>query len=77
MEIKDIKSHNFKDDIIEVEVGPNGEFDEETTKLILEKVQEAVDEGIYYTQEEAMELLDKMIEESKRCIESNTLKDQS
>lgn len=63
-------------EILEIEVGPNGEFDEETTKFILEKVQEAVDEDIWYTEEEAMELLDKMIEENKKCIESNTPREQ-
>lgn len=62
--------------ILEVEVGPNGELDEETEKFILEKVQEAIDEDIWYTQEEAMELLDKMIEESKKCIESNIPREQ-
>lgn len=55
--------------ILEVEVGPNGEFDEETTKFILEKVQEAIDEDIWYTEEEANRLLFKMIEDNKRCIE--------
>lgn len=77
MEIRDTNNkHNFKDDIIEIEVGPDGEFDEKTTKFILEKVQEAVDEDIWYTEEEAMELLDKMIEENKKCIELNTLREQ-
>ena len=62
--------------ILEVEIGPDGEFDEETAKFIIQKCQEAVDENIWYTQEEAMELLDKMIEESKKCIELNSLKEQ-
>lgn len=53
--------------ILEVEVGPNGEFDEETTKFILEKVQEAIDEDIWYTEEEANRLLDEMIKETKKC----------
>lgn len=57
--------------ILEVEVGPNGEFDEETTKFILEKVQEAIDEDIWYTEEEANRLLDKMIEETKKCMQLN------
>ena len=70
MEIEDIRNHNFKDDIIEIEVGPNGEFDEETQKFINEKLQEAIDEGIYYSEEEANRLLDKMIEETKKCMES-------
>ena len=77
MEMRDINnSHNFKDDIIEIEVGTNGEFDEKNTKFILKKVQEAEQEDIWYTEEEAMELLDKMIEENKKCIESNTLREQ-
>ena len=71
MEIEDRVNHNFKDDIIEIEVGPNGEFDEATEKFILEKVQEAVDEGIYYSEEEANRLLDKMIEETKKCMKLN------
>ena len=70
------KEYNFKNEILEVEIGPNGECDEETEKFIIQKCQEAVDENIWYTQEEAMELLDKMIEESKRCIELNILKEQ-
>lgn len=71
MEIKNIKNHNFKDDIIEIEVGPNGELDEETEKFLLEKVQETIDEGIYYSEEEANRLLDKMIEETKKCMKLN------
>lgn len=53
--------------ILEVEVGPNGKLDEETEKFILEKVQEAVDENIWYTEEEANRLLDEMIKETKKC----------
>lgn len=60
---------NNNNEILEIEVGPNGEFDEETTKFIIEKVQEAIDEDILYTEEEANRLLFKMIEENKRCIE--------
>lgn len=60
---------NNNNEIFEIEVGPNGEFDEETTKFILEKVQEAIDEDIWYTEEEANRLLFKMIEDNKRCIE--------
>ena len=62
--------------VLEVEMGPHGEFDEETAKFIIEKCQETVDENIWYTEEKAMELLDKMIEESKKCIELNILKEQ-
>ena len=77
MEMRDINnSHNFKDDIIEIEVGPDGEFDGKTTQFILKKEEEAEQEAIWYTEEEAMELLDKMIEENKKCIESNTLREQ-
>ncbi len=69
MEMRDINNkHNFKDDIIEIEVGPDGEFDEKTAKFILEKVQETVDEDIWYTEEEANRLLFKMIDETKKCI---------
>lgn len=57
--------------ILEVEVGPNGELDEETEKFILEKVQEAVDENIWYTQEEVIEALDKLEKENNNtCIKS-------
>lgn len=69
MEMRDINNkHNFKDDIIEIEVGPDGEIGEETAKFILEKVQETVDEDIWYTEEEANRLLFKMIDETKKCI---------
>ena len=61
----------FKNEILEVEMGPNGEFDEETRRFIIEKCQQAVNENIWYTQEEANRLLFKMIEETKKCIESN------
>lgn len=67
---------NYKDEIIEIELGPNDEMNEETTKFLIEKVQEAMDEGIYYTQEEAMKLLDKMIEENNKCIAQSILKEQ-
>lgn len=60
---------NNNNEILEIEVGPNGEFDEKTTKFIIEKVQEAIDEDILYTEEEANRLLFKMIEDNKRCIE--------
>ena len=44
--------------------------------FIIEKCKEAADENIWYKQEEAMELLDKMIEESKKCIKWNLPKEQ-
>lgn len=62
--------------ILEIEVGPNGEFDEETTKFILEKVQEAIDEDIWYTQEEIVDALDKLEEENNKCTELFMLKEQ-
>ena len=61
-----ISEFNFKNRILEVEIGPNGECDEKTTKFIIQKCQEAVDENIWYTQEEANRLLFKMIEETKK-----------
>lgn len=68
---------NCKDEILEIEVGPNGEFDEETAKFVIEKCQEARDENIWYTQEEAMKLLDEMIEETQRCMKLNIPNEQS
>lgn len=62
--------------ILEIEVGPNGEFDEETTEFIIEKVQEAIDEDVWYTQEEVIEALDKLEEENSRCTELLMLKEQ-
>lgn len=62
--------------ILEVEVGPNGEFDKKTTKFILEKVQEAIDEDIWYTQEEVIDALDKLEEENNTCTELFILKEQ-
>lgn len=68
---------NYKNEILEIEVGPNGELDEETAKFVIEKCQEASDENIWYTQEEAMKLLDKMIEETERCMKLNIPNEQS
>lgn len=65
-----------KYEILEVEVGPDGKFDEETTKFIIERVQEAIDEDIWYTQEEVIEALDKLEEENSRCTELLMLKEQ-
>ena len=76
MEIKDVKNRNFKDNIIEIEVDSNGEFSKETETFILEKVQETIDEGIYYTQEEVIDALDKLEEENNKCIKSFILKEQ-
>lgn len=68
---------NYKNEILEIEVGPNGELDEETAKFVIEKCQEARDENIWYTQEEAMKLLDKMIEETEKCIKLNIQSERS
>ena len=68
---------NYKNEILEIEVGPNGELDEETAKFVIEKCQEASDENIWYTQEEAMKVLDKMIEETERCMKLNIPNEQS
>lgn len=68
---------NYKNEILEIEVGPNGELDEETAKFVIEKCQEASDENIWYTQEEAMKLLDKMIEETERYMKLNIPNEQS
>lgn len=76
MEKNNINNSNFKNEILEIDIGPNGEFDEETTKFILEKVQEAIDEDIWYTQEEVIEALDKLEEENSKCIKSFILGEQ-
>lgn len=61
MEINNINNEiNFKNEVLEIEIGPDREFSEETTKFILEKVQEAIDENIWYTQEEVVEVLNKL-----------------
>ena len=62
--------------LLEVEVDENGEIDEKYTDFIIQKCKEEEDEGIWYTQEEAMELLDKMIEETKKCRQLNILNEQ-
>ena len=67
---------NYKDEILEIEVGPNGEFDEETAKFVIEKCQEARDENIWYTQEEVIKILDELEEKNKKCIKSFILKEQ-
>ena len=54
--------------ILEVKVDENGEIDKKYEDFIMQKCQEAIDEDIWYTEEEANRLLDKMIEETKRCI---------
>lgn len=67
---------NYKDEILEIEVGPNGEFDEETEKFVIEKCQEARNENIWYTQEEVIKALDELEEKNKKCIKSFILKEQ-
>lgn len=63
--------------LLEVEVDENGEIDEKYKDFIIQKCKEAKEEGIWYTLEEAMELLDKMIEETKECTKLNYQKEQS
>ena len=67
---------NYKNEILEIEVGPNGEFDEETAKFVIEKCQEARNENIWYTQEEVIKVLDELEEKNKKCIKSFILKEQ-
>ncbi len=67
---------NYKNEILEIEVGPNGEFDEGTAKFVIEKCQEARDENIWYTQEEVIKALDELEEKNKKCIKSFILKEQ-
>ncbi len=67
---------NYKNEILEIEVGPNGEFYEETAKFVIEKCQEARDENIWYTQEEVIKALDELEEKNKKCIKSFILKEQ-
>ena len=67
---------NYKNEILEIEVGPNGEFDEETAKFVIEKCQEARDENIWYTQEEVIKALDELEKKNKKCIKSFILKEQ-
>ena len=49
---------------------------EETTKFIIQKCQEAVDENIWYTQEEVIDALDKLEEENNKCTELLILREQ-
>ena len=51
---------NYKNEILEIEVGPNGELDEETAKFVIEKCQEARDENVWYTQEEVIKALETL-----------------
>lgn len=52
------------------------EFDEEFSKEIMQKIQEALDENIWYTQEEVMESLEKLEKENKKCTKSFLLNEQ-
>ena len=63
--------------ILEIETDENGEFDKQTSEFILEKIQEAVDENIWYTQEEANDLLNKMVEENERYFKNTLLQEQN
>lgn len=67
---------NYKNEILEIEVGPHGELDEKTARFVIEKCQEARDENIWYTQEEVIKALDELEEKNKKCIKSFILKEQ-
>lgn len=56
---------NYKNEILEIEVGPNGELDEETTKFVIEKCEEARKENIWYTHEEVMKALEELEEKNE------------
>ena len=62
--------------LLEVEVDENGEIDEKYTDLIIQKCKEAEDEGIWYTQEEIVEMLDKQEKENLRWLKSYIHKEQ-
>ena len=62
--------------ILEVEVDENGEIDKKYEDFIMQKCQEAIDEDIWYTEEEVIESLDKLEEENNKCIELFIRKDQ-
>ena len=67
---------NYKNEILEIEVGPNVELDEETAKFVIEKCQEARDENVWYTQEEVIKALETLEEKNEKCIKSFILKEQ-
>lgn len=67
---------NYKNEILEIEVGPHGELDEKTARFVIEKCQEARDENVWYTQEEVIKALDELEEKNKKCIKSFILKEQ-
>ena len=62
--------------ILEIEVDENDEIDEKYKDFIVQKCKEAEDEGIWYTQEEIMEMLDKQEKENIKCIKSYIHKEQ-
>ena len=67
---------NYKNEILEIEVGPNGELDEETAKFVIEKCQEARDVNVLYTQEDVIKALETLEEQNETCIKSFILKEQ-
>ena len=67
---------NYKNEILEIEVGPNGELDEKTAKFVIEKCQEERDENVWYTQEEVIKALETLEEKNEKCIKSFILKEQ-
>ena len=62
--------------LLEVEVDENGEIDEKYTDFIIQKCKEAEEEEIWYTQEEIVEMLDKLEEEHLKCTKSYIHKEQ-
>ena len=62
--------------LLEVEVDENGEIDEKYTDFIIQKCKEAEDEGIWYTQEEIVEMLDKLEKENLKWLELHIHKEQ-
>ncbi len=62
--------------ILEIEINENGDPDKKEEKFILDKIQEAIDEDVWYTEEEVIDSLDRLEKENKKCIKSFTLKEQ-
>ena len=62
--------------LLEVEVDENGEIDDKYEDLIIQKCKEAEEEGIWYTQEEIVEMLDRLEKENLRWLESYIHKEQ-
>ena len=62
--------------LLEVEVDENGEIDDKYEDLIIQKCKEAEEEEIWYTQEEIVEMLDRLEKENLRWLESYIHKEQ-